>query len=182
MDTGTTECRGSAAAVELFLDASAEVHRYVSRLTGGDRELTEDVVQDVFVTLLRRDRAGMPAPLTTGWLITTARHRLIDHVRSRSRDLARATRAGAALTTSPGETAATIEDGLVASDGARWMLAQLPLVERVALGLHVIDGLPVSAVAELLDRSEEATASLLARARRRLRSAVVQASQEAATT
>jgi hypothetical protein len=33
--------------LEFFLDASDELHRYISRLTGGDRRLTEDILMDL---------------------------------------------------------------------------------------------------------------------------------------
>jgi RNA polymerase sigma-70 factor (ECF subfamily) len=55
---------------------------------------------------------------------------------------------------------------------ARALLAALPDQERWALSLQVVDELTVAEVAELLGRSLEATTSLLARARRRLRAVV----------
>ena len=49
------------------------------------------------------------------------------------------------------------------------MLAQLPEVERWALALAVVEGMAVDELAYVLGRSTDATHSLLARARRRLR-------------
>src|SRR6185295_8588773 len=65
---------------------SSEVHRYVSRLTGGDRQLTEDIVQDAFFALVRQSRRGLLIEVEPGWIMTTARNRFIDHVRSCERE------------------------------------------------------------------------------------------------
>src|SRR5262245_60414086 len=121
--------------LDYFLRASADVHRYVSRLTGGDVQLTEDIVQETFIALFRHHRAGDDAVMEIGWLIRTARNRLIDHYRSRGRDQARMERhvAGAELE-SPGA-----DFSAVTADQARWLLAQLPPQERLALGLHTVD-------------------------------------------
>ena len=56
-----------------FLRASGEVHRYISRLTGGDEQLTEDIVQETFIALMRHHRAGSDAELGVGWLMITDR-------------------------------------------------------------------------------------------------------------
>ena len=163
----------STGSLEFFLGASDEVHRYISRLTGGDEQLTEDILQDTFISLMRHLRSGEATEMTIGWLMVAARHRLVDHVRSRQREQARIERQaiGQELTTPP------IEVESVSADRARWMLAQLPLPERVALAMHTVDGLSVSEVAIELGRSVEATTSLLARARRRLRSLVSEESR-----
>lgn len=155
----------SRGMLEFFLHASGDLHRYVSRLTGGDQQLTEDLVQETFIALLRHHREGDDEVLHVGWLKTTARHRLIDHARSRGREQARIERylAGERVEEPPSDT------GQVSAEHARWMLAQLPVHERVALALHTVEGMSVAEVAEALDRSVEATTSLLARARRRLR-------------
>src|SRR5688572_20642622 len=135
--------------LDFFVHASDEVHRYISRLTGGDESLTEDIVQDTFVTLLRHHRSGDDSVMSVGWLITAARHRLIDHVRSLQREQARLERAAAGV---PHEMP-PIEPGSISSDQARWMLSQLPIHERVALAMHTLDGMSVAEVADELDRS-----------------------------
>ncbi len=152
--------------LEFFLDVSDEVYRYVSRLTGGDEQLTEDVLQETFITLMRHQRTGDDSVMRVGWLMTTARHRLIDQVRSRQRDRERVERQ---ITGEPLELA-PIDVGSVSANQARWMLSQLPETERVALALHTIEGMSIAEVAAHIDRSVDATTSLLARARRRLRS------------
>ena len=72
--------------IAFFRLVSAEVHRYVSRLTGGDRQLTEDIVQEAFLALVRQSRGGLLVEVERGWIMTTARNRFIDHVRSSNRE------------------------------------------------------------------------------------------------
>ena len=158
--------------IDFFRHVSTDVHRYVSRLTGGDRQLTEDIVQDAFFSLIRQSRKGLLVEVEPGWIMTTARNRFIDHVRSVGRE----TRRFDACQGTFGDGAARgwrdTEAGVLAADRARALLAGLPEQERWALSLQVVDDLSVAEVAELLGRSVEATTSLLARARRRLRTIV----------
>jgi DNA-directed RNA polymerase specialized sigma24 family protein len=43
--------------IEAHID---EVHRFLSRLAGGDEALTEDLLQEVFVTVLQRQPQHRP--------------------------------------------------------------------------------------------------------------------------
>ena len=45
-----------------------DVHRYASRLTG-DRSRAEDLVQDVYLQLLRHARSGTVVDASLGWLL-----------------------------------------------------------------------------------------------------------------
>jgi len=166
--------RSANEMLEFFMRASVEVHRYVSRLTGGDQQLTEDIVQETFLALMRHHRAGEVSVIGVGWLITTARHRLIDHVRATQRDQLRVERhvGGEQADVPP------IDVTAISAEHARWMLAQLPIRERVALSLQTIEGWSIAEVASHLELSVEATNSLLARARRRLRALVEESVDE----
>ncbi len=154
--------------LEFFRSVADDVHHYISRLTGGDVQLTEDIVQDTFIALFRQRRAFPDVAIGVGWVMTTARNRLIDQVRSRQRERLRAQRH------SVGEEFETksFDYDLVSAEQARWLLRCLPEQERLALALHTVDQLPMADVATLLGRSIEATTSLVARARRRLRNVI----------
>ncbi len=160
------QLQGADAIEQLIRLHAAEVHRYLSKLTAGDRVLTEDLVQDVFLTLASQrledgvERLGLP------WLLTVARSRFVDHVRSAT---ARTRREKRDHEASP-LTAVSVDALVVSGEQARWMLSRLPDAERWALALAVVDGMPVDELADVLGRSVDATHSLLARARRRLRS------------
>jgi RNA polymerase sigma-70 factor, ECF subfamily len=151
--------------LDFFSSIADDVHRYVIRLTGGDVQLTEDIVQETFIALFRQRRDAPGTPIGVGWVMTTARNRLIDHVRSRQRESARVERhvAGDVLDSPPPDYST------VSADHARWLLSCLPEQERLALALHTVDQLSIAEVADLIGRSVEATTSLVARARRRLR-------------
>lgn len=158
--------------IDFFRHVSNDVHRYVSRLTGGDRQLTEDIVQDAFLSLVRQSQTGLLVEVELGWIMTTARNRFIDHVRSTDRERRRLDVVKGALDAEdPGGWRDT-EAGVLSADRARALLAVLPTHERWALSLQVVDEMSVVEVAALLGRSVEATTSLLARARRRLRTIV----------
>ncbi len=160
------QLQGADAIEQLIRLHAAEVHRYLSKLTAGDRALTEDLVQDVFVTLASQhlddgiERLGLP------WLLTVARSRFVDHVRSAAARTRRENRDREV--TRPWDVSVDVQ--VVSGEQARWMLSQLPDAERWALSLAVVDGMPVDELADVLGRSVDATHSLLARARRRLRS------------
>ena len=158
--------------IAYFRHVSSEVHRYVSRLTGGDRQLTEDIVQDAFFALVRQTRNGLLLEVEPGWIMTTARNRFIDHVRACDRERRRLDAHQRTICDEIFGGWGDTEAGVLAAARATALLAALPDQERWALSLQVVDELSVAEVAELLGRSVEATTSLLARARRRLRTVV----------
>lgn len=158
--------------IDFFRHVSTDVHRYVSRLTGGDRQLTEDIVQDAFFSLIRQSRNGLLIEVEPGWIMTTARNRFIDHVRSVGRETRRVEAYRGTLGDGAARGWRDTEAGVLSADRASALLAAIPEQERWALSLQVVDELSVAEVAELLGRSVEATTSLLARARRRLRTIV----------
>jgi len=155
--------------IEFFRHVSSDVHRYVSRLTCGDRQLTEDIVQDAFFALVRQSQNGLISDVEPGWIMTTARNRFVDHVRANYREARRLD--AYRDTIGDGEVRGwrDTEAGVLSADRARTLLAALPDRERWALSLQVVDELTIAEVAALLGRSIDATTSLLARARRRLR-------------
>jgi RNA polymerase sigma-70 factor, ECF subfamily len=167
---GRSDVDPGDGTLDFFRSVADDVHRYISRLTGGDVHLTEDIVQETFIAVFRHRRAFPDVQVGKGWVMITARNRLIDHVRSNQRDRARAERheVGEPLDAEPPDC------GWVSSEQARWLLRCLPEQERMALALHTVDGLTIAEVAVLLERSTEATMSLVARARRRLRTIVME--------
>lgn len=132
------------------------VYRAASRLTGSNRERTDDLVQDVYLSLVRAVRSGAITEVGLGWLLTSVRHRYFDRVRGETRDEQRLR----LVWSQPDAQAVPVD----AAD-----LSTLPERERVALVLRYVDDLPVAEVAALMGQSVHATESLLARARRRAR-------------
>ena len=104
-----------------------------------------------------------------GWIMTTARNRFIDHVRACDRERRKVDASQRSIEDEVDRGWRDTEAGVLSAARATALLASLPDQERWALSLQVVDELSVAEVAGLVGRSVEATTSLLAHARRRLR-------------
>jgi len=143
-----------------FYDAAVgPLFGYPYRATGGQRELAEDLCQDVFATVLTRMRGGDASVLTVPWVIGGGRNRLIDQWRRSARHERRLSQV---LLHQPVATVSEDDDLLA------W-IAQLPASQRAAVVLHYLDDVPVQEVATRLGKSYKSTESLLSRARKSLR-------------
>ena len=134
----------------------AEVFRYASMLCGSDRASAEDLVQDAFLGLVRRVRAGERIDVSVGYLMVAVRHRFLDDVKQRAREQRRIE---LVASSGPSEPPGPIGE-----------LAGLSERERTAMVLRFVDDLSVAGVADAMGISTRAAESLLARAARRLRS------------
>jgi len=150
-----------AEILGLYERSVVAVHRAASRLCAGDRRLTEEIVQETYLALVRHLRSHPDETVGVGWLITTCRNRFLDQHRSNTRRHRRELAAG---TVSESHTAPPVANETLA------LLAALPTQQRTALMLRYVDDLAVGEVARLLGRSVRATESLLARGRTALRS------------
>ena len=98
--------------------------------------------------------------ISVGWLMTVARHKLVDHWRRRERE-------ERSLRLSHDGTSEVFEpwNAQIESTHAQAVLATLAPQHRAALTLRYLDGLPVVQVAEALGRTLHATETLLVRSR-----------------
>src|SRR5262249_42101206 len=78
--------RGDQAAFALIVrEYQTPVFNYVLRMVGGDRELAEDMTQEVFLRVHQNlKRFSFRAKFTT-WLFQVAKNRVLDELRSRDR-------------------------------------------------------------------------------------------------
>lgn len=166
-DTSTAE-----AVDQLLVDGVPELFRCLVRLTGGDRSMAEDLVQETCLAVVRAVQADPGAELSVGWMIVVGRRRFLDRLRSSRRESSRLERVG--VTAESVEPDWSLVEGGVALD----CLAELPPAQRAALVFRYVDDMSTAEVAELLDRSVSATESLLARARRELARAVQEVGHE----
>ncbi|WP_169950536.1 RNA polymerase sigma factor [Microbispora sp. H11081] len=137
----------------------------------GDIGAAEEAVQDAFAEAVRRwPRDGMP-PSPAGWIITTARNRLIDRHR---RESLRADRHALAAGPPPqdGEPA---EEGPVHDDRLRLIFTcchpALAPAARVALTLRLLGGLTTAEIARAFLVPEPTMAQRLVRAKAKIRDA-----------
>lgn len=149
--------------LELYDAALPQVYGYLLRRCGA-KDVAEDLTSETFLAAADAVRRDAGAPLTVGWLIGTARHKLADHWRREAREqrnVQAVAAAGAGL-----DDPWDVELDAVRAQGT---LATLGPQHRLALTLRYLDDLPVPQVAELLGRTVHATEALLVRARRAFR-------------
>jgi RNA polymerase sigma-70 factor, ECF subfamily len=154
--------RPGASLLEVYDRAVPQVYGYLMSRCG-ERSLAEDLTSETFLAATRRTSNG---PVSVGWLIGVARHKLADHWRRRARE----ERLVAAVGSTTGE-ADDPWDARLDVVRAHQLLDGLAPQHRVALTLRYLDGLSVPEVASVLGRTVDATEALLVRARRELRKA-----------
>jgi RNA polymerase sigma-70 factor, ECF subfamily len=147
------------AFLAFYQEAVPEVYGYFLHRCG-DPATAEDLTSETFLAAVRNLDDGRPVPLDIPWVIGVARHKLADHWRRRARE----ERLRDALEQDP-ETEDDPWDVRLDQLRAADVLAALGPHHRLALTLRYVDGLPVAEVAELLDRTPNATEALLVRAR-----------------
>ena len=146
--------------VAFYDDAMPQVYRYLLRACAGSVSLAEDLTQEAFADAVKEINRGRGEVVSLPWLLTVARHRMVDHYRRVERE-ERRLRLVARDAEPEVEPRFDHVDSALAAD----VLASLPAAQRAALVLRYVDDLPVADVARTLGRSVHATESLLARAR-----------------
>ncbi len=173
--------RGDAAAFERIVEAySGVVYALLTRFLG-PREGRDDLVQEVFLRVLRaRDRYNPTARFTT-WLYRIV-FNLAVNTTERTREHASLEVAApdgerqrllleVVDESAPAPDAELARADLVAA--VRAAIAALPESQRMALVLAKYHELPYSEIAEVLGSSEKAVKSLVHRARENLRAALI---------
>jgi RNA polymerase sigma factor (sigma-70 family) len=166
---------GDARAFETLYDRHAlPVWRFVQR-SMRDAALADDLVQDVWFSLVRQAPQYEPRARFRTWLFTLAHHRMVDHWRTH--------KAHASLDAET-EDGAALADTLAADSGfgpVRQLqsreqaqalldaLAALPLPQREAFLLQAEGGLSLAEIAQATGVNAETAKSRLRYARERLR-------------
>lgn len=154
---GVAQAEGEHELLALYDAALPQVYGYLRARCGG-AALAEDLTAEVFLAGVDACRRADPPPLSTGWLIGTARHKLVDHWRRTAREEQH-------LQALPDSRLDDPWDAQLDALRARAVLDQLGPHHRAALVLRYVDDLPVAQVAAQLDRTLHATEALLVRAR-----------------
>ncbi len=173
---------GEARAFEsLYSRHKAATYRYFLRHAGGDRATADELHQDLWLKVIgARERYEAQAKFST-WLYTLARHRMVDHWRSRH-GVTLASLDDEATVAQAEESVSALRDGsddpLYASideQARRRLVAALtgiPPLQRDAFLLHVEGNLSLEEIASLTSASVETVKSRLRYAYRRLRAAL----------
>jgi RNA polymerase sigma-70 factor, ECF subfamily len=152
-----------------FEEDRPRLHALAYRMLGSHAE-ADDAVQETWLRLRRNDPAQIE---NVGGLLTTVVGRVcLDRLRSRrARPEDPVDDLGADTTHADDRATDPVDEALLAeSVGTALMLVldRLGPAERVAFVLHDVFAVPFDAVAEILDRSPDASRQLASRARRRL--------------
>lgn len=159
MAVTTEEINRQTACFEDFYEQHVDtVYRFLR--VRATEHLAEELTAEVFVAAFKKWDSS--ETLQLGWLITTARRRLIDEWRRQDRSRRRESELVARGKRQHSCEETATDDRLLVLK----VLDGLPSSQRQALILRYLDDRPVPAVAEVLNRSYSATESLLSRARR----------------
>jgi len=134
----------------------------------GRTVLAEELTADTMLVALDALKAERPHTLSTAWLLGIARHKLVDYWRRLGRE-----ERGLRSLSIEEQHLGPEDPWDVHLDGlhARATLERLAPQHRAVLTLRYLDDLPVSEVADILDRSLHATEALLVRAKAAFRRA-----------
>jgi RNA polymerase sigma factor (sigma-70 family) len=139
----------------------------VCRLVLADTVEAEDAMQQTFLSAYRSILGGSEPQRPAAWLATIARNECLDRIRARTREPVAERVSGDTRGTPDALNAAISREDLRVLGRT---IKELPAQQREALLLHEFHGLPYRDVAAAIGVSESAIASLLFRARARLRS------------
>lgn len=149
--------------LQIYRETVHPLYGYMARRTGGDRALTEDIVQESYLRALDTwtHRAVPDSPLA--WLKQVARNILIDHLRRKKLDVT----AAPDLQVNAGHR--TPADDFESLEIFR-AITSLGRKKARILEAFYYDGMSVREIAGEMGVSERAVEGLLRRARQSLRS------------
>jgi RNA polymerase sigma-70 factor (ECF subfamily) len=183
LDYGAAGPGAAAAFARLFERHERPVHRFLLRSLGGDAARADDLLQEVWLAVIRNATNYEPRAKFTTWLYGIARTRLIDHWRSLRNDVSldaandtHADDVGDALVDRL-PAARTIEPEVQAMSRAQARafiveVEQLPPAQREALLLHLEGELTLDEIAQMTGVGMETAKSRLRYALAKLRAAL----------
>ena len=104
--------------IGLYRQTVHELYRFVSRRSGGSRELAEDITQETYLRAMREWRSERRPDVPLAWLQTVARRLLLNHYRRKTPELIDAAQIDALFNDGP-------SDGVDAAALVYWGLARL---------------------------------------------------------
>lgn len=175
MDGSATDLPGQTDVERVFREVYCQAIATLTRVLG-DITLAEDAVQHAFATASERWAADGIPPNPSGWIVTTARNRAIDHHRRevRGREL-HAQLGGSVQASYSTEPEVWEESEPMQDDQLRLIFTcchpALRIEHQVALTLRLLGGLTVDEVARSFLTSEATMAKRLVRAKYKIKAA-----------
>lgn len=148
--------------LQIYRETVHPLYGYMARRTGGDRALTEDIVQESYLRALDSWKRKTVPDTPLAWLKQVARNILIDHLRRRKWD------AKAGPDTPKSGDPRTPADEFESLEIFR-AIASLGRKKARILEAFYYDGMSVREIASEMALSERAVEGLLRRARRSLK-------------
>ena len=143
-------------------EALPRVYSYFFHRLSGSRAAAEDLTQETFLAAVAEVKRGTAVGDALPWVLGVARHKLLDHYRRQERD---ERKIAAVVLAKRTDARALRWDGEGSRERALAALASVAASQRAALVLRYLDGLSVGETAKALDKTLEATESLLSRGR-----------------
>ncbi len=148
--------------IGIYRQTVQELYRFVSRRSGGSRELAEDITQETYLRAVRKWHNGKRPDVPLAWLQTVARRLLLNHYRRKTPELIEAAQIDALFDDGPPE-------GLDAAALVYWGLARLGRRRGELLEAFYLEGKTTASIALEIGISERAVEGRLRRARQALR-------------
>jgi RNA polymerase sigma-70 factor (ECF subfamily) len=152
----------AGAVIGTYRETVHELYQFVSRRSGGSRELAEDVTQETYLRAVREWQSGRRPDVPLAWLQTVARNLLLNHYRRKTPELVEAARIEAIFDDNK-------TDGPDAAALVYWGLARLSRRRGELLEAFYLEGKKTAAIAREFGISERAVEGRLRRARQALR-------------
>ena len=148
--------------IGIYRGTVQELYRFVSRRSGGSRELAEDITQETYLRAVREWRNGRRPDVPLAWLQTVARRLLLNHYRRKTPELVESARIDALFDQAP-------PDGSDAAALVYWGLARLSRRRGELLEAFYLEGKKTAVIALEFGISQRAVEGRLRRARQALR-------------
>src|SRR5215217_2012823 len=146
---------------ELYEQFAPEIFRYLLRHLNGRRESAEDLTEEVFLKVLERlgsyQFRGLPF---SAWLYRIARNHMIDHLRSRPRQIISSLDAAPEI---PEKRAEQVMDRSLDRHELTYALERLTSDQRHVVTLRFLDGFTTAETAQIMGKTEDAVKKLQAR-------------------
>lgn len=163
--------RDRKATAELVSRYSGPVYGYVRRRLAPREDLVDDLVQEIFLAVLKGLAAYAGQASLRSWILGIARRRVADHYRARlRREEIPVGDDELALGPSPAPGVDDVFDRTRLHEKTRQTLSRLPSAYAYALVWRYWDGRSARQIAGDTGKTEKAVERLLARARSRFRS------------